>query len=119
MHSKDKPSSLLRIFVNYGRKKFYNIGPWRNKLECYSNVSGTHTLAYWAISSDTKKISVVNKAYSQNLFLKIVIHKTNKRIILNIFSLNLGKDSNKTSTYYFKNFRKNIFWKFCELPLLS
>ncbi len=24
----DKRSSLLRKFVNYGRKKFYNIGPW-------------------------------------------------------------------------------------------
>jgi hypothetical protein len=24
----DKYSSLLRTFVNYGRKKFYNIGPW-------------------------------------------------------------------------------------------
>ncbi len=24
----DKHSSLLRKFVNYGRKKFYNIGPW-------------------------------------------------------------------------------------------
>ncbi len=24
----DKHPSLLRIFVNYGRKKFYNIGPW-------------------------------------------------------------------------------------------
>jgi hypothetical protein len=22
------PRSLLRAFVNYGRKKFYNIGPW-------------------------------------------------------------------------------------------
>jgi hypothetical protein len=29
----DKHSSLLRTFVNYSRKKFYNIGPWnqRNK----------------------------------------------------------------------------------------
>jgi hypothetical protein len=25
----DKHSSLLRKFVNYGRKKFYSIGPWR------------------------------------------------------------------------------------------
>jgi hypothetical protein len=25
--AKDKHSSLLRIFVTYGRKKFYNIGP--------------------------------------------------------------------------------------------
>ncbi len=28
----DKHSSLLQIFVNYGRKKFYNIRPWR---KCY------------------------------------------------------------------------------------
>jgi hypothetical protein len=28
MLSKDKPSNLLRIFINYDRKKFYNIGPW-------------------------------------------------------------------------------------------
>ncbi len=25
--AKDKHSSLLRKFLNYGRKKFYNIGP--------------------------------------------------------------------------------------------
>jgi hypothetical protein len=25
--AKDKPSSLLQKFINYGRKKFYNIGP--------------------------------------------------------------------------------------------
>jgi hypothetical protein len=24
----DKQSSLSRTFVNYGRKKFYTIGPW-------------------------------------------------------------------------------------------
>jgi hypothetical protein len=24
----DKRSSLVRIFVNNGRKEFYNIGPW-------------------------------------------------------------------------------------------
>jgi len=27
MLARDKHSSLLRTFVNYGRKKFYNIGP--------------------------------------------------------------------------------------------
>ena len=26
--ARDERSSLLRIFVNDGRKKFYNIGPW-------------------------------------------------------------------------------------------
>jgi len=26
----DKHYSLLRKFVDYGRKKFYNIGPWAN-----------------------------------------------------------------------------------------
>jgi hypothetical protein len=26
--ARDKNSSLLRKFVNYGREKFYNIGPW-------------------------------------------------------------------------------------------
>ncbi len=26
--AKDKHSSLLRTFVNYVHKKFYNIGPW-------------------------------------------------------------------------------------------
>jgi hypothetical protein len=26
--AKDKYSSLLGKFVNYGHKKFYNIGPW-------------------------------------------------------------------------------------------
>ncbi len=31
---RDKPSSLLRKFVNYERKKFYNIGPWfMNKMK--------------------------------------------------------------------------------------
>jgi hypothetical protein len=25
---RDKRSSLLRKFITYGRKKFYNIGPW-------------------------------------------------------------------------------------------
>ncbi len=25
---RDKHFSLLRTFVNYGRKKFYNVGPW-------------------------------------------------------------------------------------------
>ncbi len=28
--AKNKHSSLLRIFVNYGQKKFYNIGPGEN-----------------------------------------------------------------------------------------
>ncbi len=27
--AKDKQSSLLRKFVNYGQNKFYNIGPWK------------------------------------------------------------------------------------------
>jgi hypothetical protein len=26
--ARDKHSSLLQEFVNYGRKKLYNIGPW-------------------------------------------------------------------------------------------
>jgi len=26
--ARDKHSSVLRKFVNYGQKKFYNIGPW-------------------------------------------------------------------------------------------
>jgi hypothetical protein len=29
----DKHSSLLRTFVNYGHKKFYNIGPWKTLLK--------------------------------------------------------------------------------------
>jgi hypothetical protein len=43
--AKDKHSSLLRKYVNYGCKKFYNTGPWRvfspklkinrSKLECW------------------------------------------------------------------------------------
>jgi hypothetical protein len=28
MFAKDKHSSLLRKYVNYGQKMFYNIGPW-------------------------------------------------------------------------------------------
>ncbi len=28
MHAADKHSSLSQAFVNYGRKKFYNIGAW-------------------------------------------------------------------------------------------
>jgi hypothetical protein len=35
----DKRSSLLRKFVNYGEKKFYNIGPW---VEVTDN--GKHTI---------------------------------------------------------------------------
>jgi hypothetical protein len=31
--AKDIHSSLLRKFVNYGRKKFYNIVPWLEILE--------------------------------------------------------------------------------------
>jgi hypothetical protein len=30
MLARDKHSSLLRTLVNYGRKTFYNIGPWDN-----------------------------------------------------------------------------------------
>jgi hypothetical protein len=30
MLARDKHSSLLRTLVNYGRKKFDNIGPWGN-----------------------------------------------------------------------------------------
>jgi len=41
MIASDKHSSLLRTFVNYGHKKFYNIGPWfvciRVSIEFYSN----------------------------------------------------------------------------------
>jgi len=32
----DKQSSLLQKFLNYGQKKFYNIGPWSNKPESLS-----------------------------------------------------------------------------------
>ncbi len=28
--ARDKHSSLLRILINYGHKKFYNTGPWSN-----------------------------------------------------------------------------------------
>ncbi len=38
--AKDKHSSLLRKFVNYGRKKFYNIGPW------YCHLDTTLTLCH-------------------------------------------------------------------------
>ncbi len=31
--ARDKRSSLLRTFVNYARKKFYNIGPSANFLQ--------------------------------------------------------------------------------------
>jgi hypothetical protein len=34
----DKHSSLLRKFVNYDRKKFYNIGPWVFKNEMTTNL---------------------------------------------------------------------------------
>jgi len=29
----DKRSNLLRTFVNYEQKKFYNIGPWMQEIE--------------------------------------------------------------------------------------
>jgi hypothetical protein len=34
---RDKHSSLLRKFINYGRKMFYKIGPWYNitSAQCY------------------------------------------------------------------------------------
>jgi hypothetical protein len=32
----DKHSSFLRILVNYGRKKFYNIGPRHQASDCKS-----------------------------------------------------------------------------------
>jgi hypothetical protein len=36
----DKHSSLLRKFVNYGEKKFYNIGPWLdNVIKLFTAVS--------------------------------------------------------------------------------
>ncbi len=28
MLARDKNSTLLQTFVSFGRKKFYNIGPW-------------------------------------------------------------------------------------------
>ncbi len=45
----DKHSSLLRKSVKYGRKKFYNIGPWlpvymNLKLDLFASVS--YFLAY-------------------------------------------------------------------------
>jgi hypothetical protein len=33
--AKDKHSSLLRKSVNYGRKKFHNIGPWTHCCETF------------------------------------------------------------------------------------
>ncbi len=38
----DKHSSLLRTFVNYGRKKFYNIGPWNE----FSTSDALHLRCY-------------------------------------------------------------------------
>jgi hypothetical protein len=34
----DKHSNLLQTFVNYGRKKFYNIGPSTNRSICYKKI---------------------------------------------------------------------------------
>ena len=39
---RDKNSSLLRALINYGLKRFYNIGPRMERL------AGTNTLAYLA-----------------------------------------------------------------------
>jgi hypothetical protein len=33
--ARDKHSSLIRTFVNYGGKKFYNIGPWEVFMTLY------------------------------------------------------------------------------------
>jgi hypothetical protein len=34
--ARDKHSSLLQTFVNYRRKKFYNIGPWVNVIKLFT-----------------------------------------------------------------------------------
>ena len=38
--ARDKHSSLLQKYVNYGRKMFYSTGPWLPKLslECYTRL---------------------------------------------------------------------------------
>ncbi len=46
MFARDKHSSLLRKFVNYGWKKFYNIGPWIQKVK--NQFNGRTCTTYFA-----------------------------------------------------------------------
>jgi hypothetical protein len=51
-----KHSSLLRKLVNYGRKKFYNIGPWHTNVRiARKGLQGPNTVAYLSFASVTEK----------------------------------------------------------------
>jgi len=50
--AKDKHSSLLRKFINYGRKKFYNIGPKNVAKKVGSERFETHIFEISSLISD-------------------------------------------------------------------
>ncbi len=54
---RDKHSSLLQTFVNYGREKFYNIGPEKDRMAIQKNCYG-HSLGSSALSSTLFKAAV-------------------------------------------------------------
>ncbi len=57
MPAKDRPSSLIRTIVNYGRKKFYNIGP-RIVQPSVVLVSGDLTTSYEQLEDEWKSYKV-------------------------------------------------------------
>ncbi len=56
--SRAKQSSSLRIFVNYGHKKFYNIGPWSEAVPFHPSLifagKGVSLLIEWGSVIVTK-----------------------------------------------------------------
>jgi hypothetical protein len=81
MPATNKHYSLLLTFVNYGRKKFYNIGPWyalasttRNRPE-HKYLPESNTLAYYAREQ-------IRLRSVQNIEAFVLDHKTLYRRIL-------------------------------------
>jgi hypothetical protein len=64
---RDKRSSLLRKFVNYGQKKFYNIGTWMYRLES-ENMSGIdprtgrRPFAPWPSTKSLRALAITQKS---------------------------------------------------------
>ncbi len=65
--ARDKQSSLIGTFVNYGRKKFYNIGPW----------AGNHENTYELL----KNIFVIKRVFHIGCFVVRALKNFRKIIV--------------------------------------
>jgi hypothetical protein len=67
MFAKEKHSSLFQTFINYGNKKFYNIGTWANGIKINAIIYKFSHLASVFVRLGWKRLPMTNTlAYFKN-----------------------------------------------------